>query len=108
MGSLWEVYGKLDTKFEQLWYPKSRLKICLKLIGSKWCSNLLHIKKIIKFSTLFNKKHRTFFSQVFQVINKKYLTFLKCLSRYLIKSNPFFFIANNKYPTIFLQVFHII
>ncbi len=49
-----------------------------------------------------------FFSQVFQLMNKKYLTFLKCLSCYLIKSNPIFFIANNKYPTIFLQVFHII
>jgi hypothetical protein len=62
----------------------------------------------LKFSTLFNKKHCIFFSQVFQVINKKYLTFLKCLSHYLIKSNPIFFIANNKYPTIFLQVFHIL
>jgi hypothetical protein len=60
----------------------------------------------LKLPTLFNKNHRTFFSQVFQVINKKYLTFLKCLSHYSIKSNPIFFIANNKYPTIFLQVFH--
>jgi hypothetical protein len=41
------VYGKLDTKFEQLWYHKNRLKICLKLIGSIWCSNLLHIKHLI-------------------------------------------------------------
>jgi hypothetical protein len=61
-----------------------------------------------KFSTLFNKKHRTYFSQIFKVINKRYFTFLKCFSCYLIESNPFFFIVNNKYPTIFLQVFHII
>jgi hypothetical protein len=58
----------------------------------------------LKFSTLFNKKHCTFFSQTFKVINKWYLTFLKCFSCYLIESNPFFFIANNNYPTIFLQV----
>ncbi len=38
------VYRKLDTKFEQFWCHKSRLKVRLKLIGSKWCSNLLHIK----------------------------------------------------------------
>jgi hypothetical protein len=62
----------------------------------------------LKFSTLFNEKHHTFFSQIFKVINKRYLTFLKCFSCYLTKSNPFFFIANNKYPIIFLQVFHII
>jgi hypothetical protein len=41
------VYRKLDTKFEQLWYHVSRLKICLKLIGSIWCSNLFHIKHLI-------------------------------------------------------------
>ncbi len=29
------VYGNFDTKFEQLWYHKNRLKVCLKLIGSK-------------------------------------------------------------------------
>jgi hypothetical protein len=38
------IYGKLDTKFEQLWYHKSKLKISLKLAWSKRCSNLLHIK----------------------------------------------------------------
>ncbi len=62
----------------------------------------------LKFSTLFNKKHHIFFSQIFKVINKRYLIFLQCFSCYLIESNPFFFIANNKYPTIFLQVSHII
>ncbi len=41
------VYGKLDTKFEKFWYHKSKLKVRLKLIGSKWCSNLLHIKNLI-------------------------------------------------------------
>jgi len=45
--SLHLVYGKLDAKFEQLWYHKNKLKVCLKLIGSIWCSNLLHIKILI-------------------------------------------------------------
>jgi hypothetical protein len=36
--------GNLDTKFEPFWYNKSRLKVRLKLTGSKWCSNLFHIK----------------------------------------------------------------
>jgi hypothetical protein len=40
-------YEKLDTKFEQLWYHKSRLKIHLKLIRSIWCPNLLHIYFLI-------------------------------------------------------------
>jgi len=52
----------------------------------------------LKFSTLFNKKHCTFFSQVFQVMNKKYLTFLKCLSRYLIKSNAFLSLLTTSIP----------
>jgi len=64
--------------------------------------NKLYPTIFLKVSTLFNKKHHIFFSQVFQVINKKYLTFLKCFSCYLRKSNPIFFIANNKYSTIFL------
>jgi hypothetical protein len=33
----------------------------------------------------------TFFSQIFKVINKRYLSFLKCFSRSLTESNPFFF-----------------
>jgi hypothetical protein len=38
----------------------------------------------LKFFHIIEQKNHTFFSQVFQVINKKYLTFLKCLSHYLI------------------------
>jgi hypothetical protein len=34
------IYQKLDTKFEQLWYHKSKLNVCLKLNMSKWCSKL--------------------------------------------------------------------
>jgi hypothetical protein len=61
----------------------------------------------LKFSTLFNKKHHTFFSQVFQVTNQKYLTFLKRLSHYLIKSNPLFSLLTSiplfsiKFSTLF-------
>jgi hypothetical protein len=40
-------YKKLNTKFEYLWYHKSRLKVRLKLTRSKWCSNLLHINNLI-------------------------------------------------------------
>jgi hypothetical protein len=29
--SLHLVFSKLHTKFEQLWYHKSRLKVCLKI-----------------------------------------------------------------------------
>ncbi len=36
----------LDTKSE-LWYHKNRLKVCLKLFGSIWSSNLLHIENFI-------------------------------------------------------------
>jgi hypothetical protein len=25
------IYGNLDTKFEQLWYHKGKLKVCLKM-----------------------------------------------------------------------------
>ncbi len=46
--SLHLVYKKwMDTKFEQLWYHRSRLQVRLKPIGSIWYSNLLHIKKLI-------------------------------------------------------------
>jgi len=31
--SLHFIYGKLHTKFEQLWYHKNRLQVCLKMIG---------------------------------------------------------------------------
>ncbi len=57
------IYGKLDIKFEQLWYPKSRLTVCLKLIGSKWCSNLLHIKNLIYYDYNFHNLiiHKYFF-----------------------------------------------
>ncbi len=41
------VYGNLNTKFEQLCYHKSRLKICLKLTKSIWFSNQLPIKILI-------------------------------------------------------------
>jgi hypothetical protein len=40
----------LDINFEQFWYHKNRLKIHLKITGSKWCSNLLHIKNLIYFN----------------------------------------------------------
>jgi uncharacterized membrane protein YobD (UPF0266 family) len=41
------IYWKFDTKFEQCWNHKSQLKIHLKLIRSKWCSKLFHIKILI-------------------------------------------------------------
>jgi hypothetical protein len=31
--SLHLIYGKLDTKFEQLWYHKNRFQVRLKMIG---------------------------------------------------------------------------
>ncbi len=45
--SLHLVYRKLDTKFEQLWYHKNKLKVRLKLTRSIWCSNIFHIKILI-------------------------------------------------------------
>jgi hypothetical protein len=45
--SLHLVYGKFNSKFQQLLNHKNKLKICLKLNGSVWCTNLLHIKILI-------------------------------------------------------------
>jgi hypothetical protein len=59
------VYGKLNKKFEQLWYHKSRLKIHLKLTGSKWCSTQLHIKNLIYYDHNNHNKHNLIINNYF-------------------------------------------
>jgi len=42
--SLHLVYGKLDTKFEQLLYHKNKLKVCLKMTSQYGVQTYLTMK----------------------------------------------------------------
>ncbi len=79
-------FSKLSTKKLQH-FPSSFSSYLTESIPTLY---LLLTKSIplfsLKFSTLFNKKHRTFFSQIFKVINKRYLTFPTKITEFLTKT----------------------